>query len=284
MSQIEKSTVDCDVPDGLISEEPQIDLEKYFRNNDEANEEIEYFEKNFKTSLGPDYPGSVSNEVQMNHLMELRKKAKAAAVGVGLGEGQYVTALRLILGMQPGTNNVQLLYQPVYCKVYKKARKIKTNVKHVNKNTYYIYTPSGFKSIKKPDRRAIIGEYRSKILIRKKRGQNFKNFKERKSWKGDTQSAIFAFQEIYCLYFNTYSGDTEYKDIITVSNCAVWKNRGIPVVEARRFKHSFLLSTGGATEVKIQEVFYSPYTSDSANLAHLCPPSKNCKKVNFPAL
>jgi len=188
----------------------------------------------------------------------------------------YITALKLIYGLNSANNKIVLLYQPLYlCKTAVISGKKIYSVNGAS-NIYYAYDHSASSFVITNDTSSI-GNYADSVLISRIPGEipsHFINPPADNDTLGDVNSVIFTFQEIDALLNDNNS------TFLKLWNAA--QNVYVASVNLTLRKHSVII---GPSQFTIPLAPYiSPCNSGLfcnafANLANMCPPS--CNEISF---
>lgn len=194
-----------------------------------------------------------------------------------------ITGVRITLGLEG--DSVIYFFQPIFMSL-PDINDNKFIVHDLDSTKFYRYKINGFDSLRGvPDSFA---QYRTSIRV--KRFSHGKRFREAKevngdiSWKGDTKSIIYSFQELYGLSAIAFKSNNAAKtfdraEIVSFHNGADIFRRW-PSNPAQRWRAKHLVyvravsDSGKFTLIRARNEDHS-----AANFAHLCPPS--CQKLDF---
>jgi hypothetical protein len=271
----------CEKDKVTFSNEDTItDMDDFFKTKAGAKNEVDLFTNRFRCdSLGDTLV--IDNTPQRINMSALDSFYRLANSQVKCAN--FLTGIRITLGMQ--NNAIVFLYQPVYMHDTGTYRQENSYyVFDLDPKTYYTYDPAKFLFVKyNGDAAALCKNYYTNIRIIHTQDATLETFNQdfsgRQSWKNDTKSIIFSFQEIFRLYHdNTNETDGQrYCKNIYIRNGAANYRKG--KLNQWRIKHTVLFSIDNGSLNSFLSLPQITEVGRFANLAHLCPPS--CESLNY---
>jgi hypothetical protein len=264
----------------LPGTEPPIELKAYIKPASAVQGQQDLFKERFKCEVN-DLESEImlaSEHIKMSAVLQLYKESKAAADAYTESHPgtSAVTALRISFGMKG--NQVVFFYQPIFIHGTVSNGEFGGTRTEVGNASFYAYDASS-QTFKPASPGTLLYDYHNQIRIKHSKNKKFERINCVDSWKGDSKSIIFSFQEIFKLYtgvFDRETDDNRYCQEIVINNGAAryrrWRKDPF---QTWRAKHTLYITCAG----QALAVTRRAADGDGANLAHLCPPS--CNSINY---
>lgn len=268
-----------ELPKSIEDYEVLVNLKKYWINREKAQMKMDRFFEHFKGKGRVDL-GGIEDIMKME---EINEKLFLPAHNAAIDQKplpEFITGVRIFMGMRD-EKTIQLIYRSEYlkkCMTTDKDR-FKGIAIPVDENQYYEVSGGVLIDLPCKEAESSINRYKEIIEIKRFRIGFWQKYDEGDQDRHDTRSIFFSFQEIFGLYYKEYpekAGQGIYDEEMTISCAARFK---VSFLNAflRRAKHVVVICAK-----KGQESFsIGPGDDQDGNLGHVCPPSTDCKDIEY---
>ncbi len=272
----ENKKISVPLPREITDYEQLLNLSKYWIFKTEADKKISDFRARFRN----DPKLELLNTEETIKMDDLRKKLFKPASKQGrteAGNKNFITGIRISIGMND-RKELQLIYRAEFLERRTTGRRtFKGTAKPVGYGQFYILKNNVLDQISYEAAEQAKELFKSEILIKRFEKGAWEKYDRGNRFKHDTRSIFFSFQEIYMLYHKEYEKKAQQGnyDCPMTFVCAA-RNKG-NWRYAKRYKQVLIIRGNN----KDESMFLGPGDDQDGNLGHVCPPSRDCDKIEY---